>query len=171
MMRLGPGRIGGCAAGFTLLELIIGMLIVGLTLAVTYPALSRGSAAIDLRSAGRDVLNTFRYAREKAITEGIGSRVVLDREAGTVTLTDAYGEGMRQLTLKSGVRIVRLAIGNKEVLDGMLVVRFLPNGSTERAEVVIASRTGVMLAIVTDPITGGARVEAQSERGAERRRI
>ena len=52
--------------GFTLLELLIVVLVVGLVLAVSYPSLSRGSAVVHLRTTSRDVLNIFRYAREKA---------------------------------------------------------------------------------------------------------
>jgi len=169
-MRAARGGTIAGAGGFTLLEIILAMVIMGLALSVTYPALSRGSASLELRAAGRDLLNTLRYAREKAITEGAGSRVVLNREAGTVTLTDPYGEGMRQATLRSGVKIVRLAVGGEEILQGPLVVRFLPNGSTDPAEVVLESKTGVLLAIVTDPITGGARIVNEPARQAERRR-
>src|SRR5262245_38114851 len=77
---------GGPSQGFTLLELILAMLLMGLAVAVSYPTLSRGSASLELRAAGRDVLNIFRYAREKAITEGAGSRVVVERESGRITL-------------------------------------------------------------------------------------
>jgi Tfp pilus assembly protein FimT len=145
------------------------MLLMGLAVAVTYPALSRGSASLELRAAGRDVLNIFRYAREKAITEGIGSRVVVERETGRITLADAYGTGERWMKLRTGVMIAGLAVNGAEVLGGPLVVRFLPNGSTERAEVMLRSASGALLRIVTDPITGGARVESQAELGRERR--
>src|SRR5262245_55560599 len=145
--------------GFTLLELTIVLLIFGLSLAVTYPALQRGSASLQLRSAGRDVLNCLRYAREKAITEGAGSRVVFNRENQTATLTDAYGEGARTLQLSRDVRIARLIFAGQEVAEGGMMVRFLPNGSSEKAEIVLeVPRTGATLAIATDPITGGARM-------------
>jgi hypothetical protein len=41
-----------------------------------------------------------------------------------------------------------------------LVVRFLPNGSSDSAEVLLKSDKGSFLRIITDPITGGARIES-----------
>ncbi|PYV20035.1 MAG: hypothetical protein DMG07_00335 [Acidobacteria bacterium] len=165
---MSKGRRAGTAAGagFTLLELAIVMVLMGMALAVSIPALQRGSAALALRAAGRDVLNCLRYAREKAITEGTGSRVVFSPENQSVTLTDPYGEGARRLQLPRDVRFARLVLSGQEVREGPMAVRFLPNGSSENAEVVLESSQGAHLAIVTDPITGGARVVTEADRRA-----
>ena len=145
--------------GFTLLELIIVVVVIALVLTVSYPSLSRGSAAIKLRSTGRDVLNTFRYAREKAVTEQVGMRVTVDREKQELVLSDDLGDGSRRYALPEGVKIQRMIQGGTEVAEGPMVVRFLPNGSAEDAEVFLQSKTGAYLRVVTDPITGGARVD------------
>ncbi len=145
--------------GFTLVELIIVVVVIALVLAVSYPSLSRGSASIKLRAAGRDILSTFRYAREKAVTEQTGMRVTVDREKQEVTLSDDLGDGSRRYTLPRDIQIRRMLLGGIEVMEGPLIVRFLPNGSAEEAEVMLQSRTGSFLRIITDPITGGARVE------------
>ena len=145
--------------GFTLLELVIVVVVMAMVLGVSYPSLSGGSAAIKLRSTGRDILNTFRYAREKAVTEQTGMRVTVDREKQELTLSDDLGEGRRRYVLPAEVKIQRMALGGTEIKEGPLVVRFLPNGSAENAEVLLQSRTGYYLRIITDPITGGARVE------------
>jgi len=146
--------------GFTLLELMLTVLVTALVLAVTYPALSRGSTALHLRATGRDILSIFRYAREKAVTEQTGMKVTIDRETQRVTLTDAFGDGSRDYFLPQDVRIQRIALAGNEVLDGPLTVRFLPNGSSDSAEILIASATGSSLRIVSDPITGGASIQS-----------
>ena len=51
--------------GFTLLEVILSIIIIAAVLTVTLPSLSRGTAVFRLRSTGRDLVNTMRYAREK----------------------------------------------------------------------------------------------------------
>jgi prepilin-type N-terminal cleavage/methylation domain-containing protein len=145
--------------GFTLLELIIVVLVIALVMAVAYPSLSRGSTTIRLRATGRDILNTFRYAREKAVTEQTGMRVAVDREKQELILSDDLGDGSRRYGLPRDVKIYRLALAGTEVTEGPLVVRFLPNGSAENAEVLLKSDTGAYLRIITDPITGGARIE------------
>jgi general secretion pathway protein H len=146
--------------GFTLLELIIVVLVISLALAVTYPAMSRGSTSIRLRSTARDILNTFRTAREKAVTEQTGMRVMVDQKKQELVLSDDFGGGARRYRLPDDVRIQRVVSGGMEITEGPLFVRFLPNGSAENAEVLLESKTGGHLRIVTDPMTGGARIES-----------
>ncbi len=146
--------------GFTLLELLIVMLVISLVLALSYPSLSRGSTALHLRAAGRDVLNTFRYAREKAVSEQIGMKVTVDREKQRLFLSNYLGDGNREYVLPPDVKIQRIARANNEILEGALVVRFLPNGSADSAEIMLQSDTGSSLRIISDPITGGARIES-----------
>jgi prepilin-type N-terminal cleavage/methylation domain-containing protein len=148
--------------GFTLLELLIVVLVLALVLAVSYPSLSRGSASIQLRATGRDVLNTFRYAREKAVTEQIGMRVMVDRENQRLILANDLGDGNRIYVMPGEVKIHRIALGGKEITEGSVPIRFLPNGSSEAVEVLLKSDAGSFLRIISDPITGGARIESGS---------
>jgi general secretion pathway protein H len=146
--------------GFTLLELLIVVLLLALALSVTYPSISRGSTALHLRATARDVLNTFRYAREKSVTEQMGMIVTVDKGKQALVLSNDFGEGSRTYTLPADVKIQRIALAGNEILEGPLVVRFLPNGSSDSAEVLLKSIRGSILRIITDPITGGARIES-----------
>jgi len=152
--------------GFTLLELLVVMLVVALVLAVSYPSLSRGAQSLHLRATARDILNSFRYAREKAVTEQTGMMVTLDRENQELVLSDLLGDGMRSYRLPHDVKIQRMALAGAEVVRGPLVVRFLPNGGADSAEVLLQSEGGAMLRIVSDPISGGARIESGTGGGA-----
>ncbi len=145
--------------GFTLLELLIVVLVVVLVLAVTYPSLSRGSSSVRLRTTGRDVLNIFRYARERAVTEQVGMRVTVDREKQRLVVSDELGDGGRFYLLPQDVRMESLALGGKEIVAPSLVIRFLPNGSSDRGEVLLKSESGSRLRIICDPLAGGARIE------------
>jgi general secretion pathway protein H len=144
--------------GFTLLELLIVVVLLALALSFSYPSLSRGSTALHLRATGRDILGTFRYAREKAVTEQAGMVLTVDREKQTLVLSDSFREGSRKYSLPEDVKIHRITLGGSEVLEGPLMVRFMPNGSSDNAEIVLRSDTGAFLRIVSDPITGGARI-------------
>lgn len=146
--------------GFTLLELLIVVFVITLVMALSYPALSRGSTSLHLRSAGRDVLNVFRYARERAVTEQVRMKVTLDPAVQQVQLSDELGAGSRSYSLPRDVRIHALVFAGEAVAEGPIVVRYLPNGSSESAEVVLRAETGASLRVITDPITGGARIEA-----------
>lgn len=146
--------------GFTLLELLVVVVIIVSVTAIAYPSLSRSSTSLHLRTAGRDILNTFRYAREKAVTEQSGMQVACDKEKQELTLSDSAGKIVRNYPLPQDVKIFRLALGNNEILDNALIVRFLPNGSSERAQVILRSTSGAQLRIINDPLSGGVRINS-----------
>ena len=157
---LGLGSRISDPKGFSLLELVIVILVMGLVAAVSYPALSRGTTAFHLRAAGRDILNAVRYAHEKAITEQRGMKLVVNRAAQQVVLTDDFGEGGRTYTLPHDVRIESVVLEGQDLPEGILSIRFRSNGSAQSAMILLQSQTGAFLRIVTDPMTGGARVQA-----------
>ncbi len=153
--------------GFTLLEVALTIVIIAVVLSVTLPSISRGTDIFRLRATGRDLVNTMRYAREKAVTEQQETRVVVDREGHKVMLTDELGDGSRTLEVPKEIRVTRVVLAVEEIREGTLVIRFLPNGSADNAEIQIASARGSQLRVVTDSLTGGARVMPVEEGGAQ----
>ena len=144
--------------GFTLLELLVVIVIIVSVSAIAYPSLSRGSATLHLQTAGRDTLNTFRYAREKAVTEQTGMQLIFDKGKQELTLLDNLEKTVRSYPLPHDVKIFRMALGDKEILDDTLIVRFLPNGGSERAQVILRSDSGSQLRVINDPLSGGVQM-------------
>ena len=149
--------------GFTLLEIIVTLTVIVLVVAVSYPSLSRATASLSLRTTGRDILNTMRYAREKAVTEQVGMRVTVDQDNQVLRLTNDYGDGNRQYLMPENVRIRSVFLGGIEFVSGSSTFRFLPNGSSDTVEILIESKTGAHMRIISDPITGGACIRAGAE--------
>jgi prepilin-type N-terminal cleavage/methylation domain-containing protein len=145
-------------SGFTLLEMIVVVLVLALAVSVTYPSLMRGSSSLGLRACGRDVLNTFRLAKEKAITDQTNMIVTVDKEHGTLMLSNSLGDGLRTYNMPINVQINRIVLAGNEVADSFMNVRFLANGSADDAEVDLKSDSGLQIMVVTDPMTGGGRI-------------
>ena len=146
--------------GFTLLELIVVALILTLVLGIGYPSMSRGTSILNLQTASRDVLSTFRFAREKAISEQTSMMLIISRSEGRLELANILGEPMRSYTLPSGVSIQRMERSGSEVRDDIMTVRFAPNGNLENVGIRLASSGGSRrMQIISDPLGGGARVE------------
>jgi general secretion pathway protein H len=144
--------------GFSLLELILVLIVMSLVMAVTYPSMARGRTAFHLRAVGRDVVSALRAARESAVTEQKAMLVLVDIQAQQVTVSDDVGEGARVFQLPSDVKILGLTRNGEESVQGPLAIRFLPNGSSDDAQIMVKADSGASLRIVLDPITGGARV-------------
>jgi Tfp pilus assembly protein FimT len=150
-----------------MLELIVVMFILALAAALAYPSVSRGIHTLHLRATGRDVINVFRYAREKAVTEQTGMKVTVDKEKQQLILTNILGDGDRTYTLPDDVKIQLMKLGDEEVTNGPMTVRFLPNGSCESSEIVLQDEKKAWIQIVADPITGGARIKSDSREKAQ----
>ena len=149
--------------GFTLLELVLVLLVIGLVAAVTIPSLARGFASMQLRASARDVLNVFRQAKEKAVTEQTEMQITIDPSKQEFILADEVGDDEKRFSLPKEVIISRVSFGGSNVAQGPVFVRFLPNGSSETAEVEIKpGKGGPSIVIATDPIAGGARIKASA---------
>ena len=149
--------------GFTLLEIIITLTVITLALAVSYPSLSRGTTALSLRTTGRDILSILRYAREKAVTEQTGIRIAVDQDNQSVQMINDVDNSTRTYWLPEKVKIRGVFLEGVESDSGISSVRFLPNGSSNAVEIVIESKAGGFMKIVSDPITGVASIQPVSE--------
>ena len=66
-------------AGFTLLELLIGLSIIAIALALAVPSLSRSRASLAVRSSAYELASELRSARALARATNIEQRVTLDQ--------------------------------------------------------------------------------------------
>ena len=85
--------------------------------------------------------------------------VTVDRETRKLILSDEVGDGSRVYTPPHDIAIQQIFLAGQELKEGPLMIRFMPNGSCENAEIVLMSDKGGVIKVVTDPITGGARVQ------------
>jgi len=149
--------------GFSLLELILVMVVMSLVMAIAYPSMSRGRTAFHLRAVARDVINSLRVARETAVTEQKVMMVLIDAQAQQVTVSTDVGEDARTFHPPDDVKVTGLTSAGEEVLQSPLSIRFLPNGSSDDALILVKADTGAYLKIVLDPIIGSARVLSNEE--------
>jgi general secretion pathway protein H len=153
----GNSRLGR-EAGFSLLELVLVLVIMSLVMAVAYPSLSRGRTAFHLKAVGRDMIGSFRMAREKAVTEQRVMQVSIDVQNQQVTVSDDVGDDARSFRLPVDVKVTGLNRRGEEVVQGPWALRFLPNGSSEDGQVLLKADNGAQFRITIDPITGAARM-------------
>lgn len=151
------------APGFTLLELILVLVVMSLVLAVAYPSMSRGKTAFHLRAVGRDLISSIRAAREAAVTEQRVMQVLIDTQDQQVTVSSDVGEDPRVFKVPGDIQMQILTPAGEPVEPGTLIIRFLPNGSSDDALIAIKAETGAALKIALDPIMGSARILANEE--------
>ena len=70
--------------GFTLMELLVVLAILGLALVLAMPTLGRMFPGLELRSEAHDLVNLLREARARAIGRNEEVTVVIDLERGAL---------------------------------------------------------------------------------------
>jgi len=145
------------AGGFTLVEMIVVVMIVGLGSALVVPMVQGGWESREVRRAARQIASTMHYCRGEAVALGVPQSLVIDAWKNTIHTT---GWG-RWAVLTDKAVIERIAGGNP-LDDGVVQLLFFPNGSSSGAEVVLANRrdrTRSRLAVHLDPLVSSVRVE------------
>lgn len=77
---MGRDRSPAIARGFTLLELIVTLAVLGIAIAVVTPAIGRGTDGLRTRAEVASFAATLRHARERAIATQRPFRVSIDGE-------------------------------------------------------------------------------------------
>jgi general secretion pathway protein H len=143
--------------GFTLVEMVVVVMIIGLGSALVVPMVQGGWEAREVRRAARQIASTMHYCRGEAVALGVPQALVIDAWRNTIHTT---GWG-RWATLTDKAVIEQIAGGN-QLEDGVVQVLFFPNGSSSGADVTLANRrdpTRSRLAVHLDPLISSVRVE------------
>ena len=147
-------------AGFTLLETVVVMMIIGLASALALPMIEGGFEAREVRRAARQIASTMHFCRGEAVSLGAPQEMVIDAYRNTIHTT-----GWDRWAVLTERAIITDVHGGNALGDGMVQVLFFPNGSTSGAEVLLASRRDRFanrLRVALDPLLGSVRVEDTS---------
>jgi general secretion pathway protein H len=173
-------------SGFTLLELIVVLFILGLATALVAPVFTRSFGQLRLKAAARDLAALCRFARTQAITSQTVLEVVLDRGANAYWLrgpdwvvsrlggieqvaTAENPEQPWQVRLRQArVRPLPAGVTLKSVVldlgplreDERGAIAFFPQGSSTGGQVWVSDEKGRGYRIVVDPSIGLVRVRA-----------
>ncbi|MFQ5521157.1 MAG: prepilin-type N-terminal cleavage/methylation domain-containing protein [Candidatus Methylomirabilia bacterium] len=144
-------------AGFTLIELVVVLLILGLATGLVLPAVSRSVETVELRAQVAGFSAFLRYGRAQAITKRFAHEVRVEPEVPELTLFAAGSE-----TPKARKRLsprIRFSADP----PGARVVTFWPLGFSNGATFRLEAQSGQTYKVTVDPITG--RVSTHREAG------
>jgi len=143
--------------GFTFIEMIVVLVIVGLAAAVVVPALDAGLDSREVRRATRQIAATMHHMRTEALATGRMRRMRINPAENAIE-TDDHG---RWAVLTERAIIERVE-GGAMAGDGTVDILFYANGATSGADIVIASRrdrSSNRMRLMLDPLVGSIRVE------------
>lgn len=161
------------ASGFTLIELIIVLVLMGVITALVVPRLTRSLSRMNAESSARQIASILRLARSQAVTEKIPYLAMFDMDTHTLSvvgyqirkeedLSDAEIKrpmGPSVYVLPDGIRFKEGVLSNGETITtGAFQMAFFPGGGTSGGEVGLDDNEGRSFSIVLDTITGSVKI-------------
>jgi len=134
--------------GFTLLELLVVLTLIGLLLVVMPPLITSGGG-IGLEVAARDLASALRTAQSRAISQNREVALVLDLNAHRYRIDPAGAVHALPADLDLGLRTAR-----SELVDRATgAIRFFPDGSSTGGEITLGTEAQTVH-VAVDWLTG-----------------
>ncbi|MBI4888900.1 MAG: prepilin-type N-terminal cleavage/methylation domain-containing protein [Acidobacteria bacterium] len=138
-------------AGFTLIEALIVVALIGVMAAIAAPAVTAGIDRYTILSAGQQVVSTIRTARVQAVATNMILVVRFDYpDTGQYQIVDASNAAIGGVkTLASGISFS----------DGTTDVQFTTSGRANATTVVVTNGTADYDRTITVSISGQVKLE------------
>ena len=163
--------------GFTLFELLVVVLIIGLTSAFVMPRIAASLPGVQLKSTTRAVAASLRYARSKAVSESRPYVAIFDNtqkrlavEPIAKPIDAAILSSLREILNRSKLQKVyeipdeiELGVLNNNGVDedtDVFPIFFFPRGDSTGGKIVLQNPRRKQYTVTVDRITG--RVEIAS---------
>ncbi len=163
--------------GFTLVELMVVLVIVGVLSAITVPRLSGPLGSITQKTAAKRVCAVLRYARSEAVSRGSVFEFSIDSNTGRVFVIEkmksnfsAYDSPMDGVekdiseivfTLPGQITIDAGTLYSDRDENGLFCIKFYPNGRSSGGLLRISRDGSVSIfSINVSRVTGAVTVES-----------
>ena len=131
--------------GFTLVELLVALALVGMMVALVPASLGRLRESVDYHDTVRAVVSDLRAARQRAWVEGVEVRFMVDLAQGSFGLD---GRAMRSLPPPLQMRVT--VAGIEWSRQQAAAIRFLPQGGATGGSVDVLRPRGGGVRITVD---------------------
>ncbi len=152
-------------AGFTLLEIIIVMVIMGISLGIAGIMISKNKGSVEIKTFTKEISSFLRYARSHAVSEKKMYCLVIEQEEGVLRLfydkknvEDDEGNG-RFATVMSRTIPDDLEIILQDDDSKAPCIEFFPLGNSTGGVLEISNEKGTTYLISINMITGKIEVE------------
>jgi type II secretion system protein H len=153
-------RPGGSlnARGFTLLEVILTLFVLGVVAAISMPTIGRSADAIRTRAEIAGFSAVFRHAREQAITHQRPYAVVVDPVARTVSIKRVSTDAKKEEEKTERTRHLSDRLVVQAMLPPPATVTFQPQGISSGGEFRL-SANNIVYRVTVEAMTGRVKAE------------
>jgi general secretion pathway protein H len=155
--------------GFSLIELMVVLILIGLSVSLVVPSLSRFSKTIELKTAAKKISEILRYCRSEAVNKGLVYQVFFDSDLREVRVQSmeenredeqSGGKGYQKTySLPVGIQIGEMDIPSPQYSSGLPAIEFYPNGGSNGGSFLVNTQDRKGYKIKVHFLTGIVKVE------------
>ena len=123
------------SGGFTLFELLLVLMLMGMLYGLAAPMLGAGSTGVDMKAAARQLAAGLRKARSIAVTERREAVLTLDVEGRTFSLTG----DPKSYALSKKLELALFTAQSELVHEKTGGIRFFPDGTSTGGRVTVSA--------------------------------
>ncbi|HET9916622.1 MAG TPA: prepilin-type N-terminal cleavage/methylation domain-containing protein [Candidatus Binatia bacterium] len=144
---------GKDSRGFSLLELVLVLVVMGISMAIVVPNIGRRLREREVRSSALSLAAVARDLRSRALLDGTAQQLIVSMPQNAYLVPQK-----REIHLPQDVRIASIE-GGEAVERDTKRFYFFPNGSSLGGEIIIAdSANAISYSIRMEPLTGKIEV-------------
>jgi len=160
---------GNATKGYTLIELTVVVVLIGLFLALSIPRFRHTLVTDELKTTTRRIVGLLKGLRDEAIREQKVYIVHLDLESNYLWVeSDGMDEEERAMARERafkfprGIRILDVwCSGRGKKVDGEAVIRFSKKGYVEQAVIHLGAEDGREFSLALSPFLGKIKIYSE----------
>ncbi len=137
--------------GFTLVEVLLVLVILGITATVAVPAFGRLTARDEAAESSRELLELLRKVRGTAIDRGVATTLTLDPGTGRYWVSAGSKDGREDLAAGTLSLTTQLTLATRAP---RVRWTFAPTGAAYGDSVFVRGPSGLAVVVGADPWTG-----------------
>jgi len=159
----------GNKKGYTSIELILVVILIGLIITLTIPRFRSAILTDDLKATARRIVGTINELRNEAIRKHTAYILHFDLESNrfwfnSSDMTEEEQAFARKnaATIPKGVRIIDVLFKNdRKMVSGEISIRFTRKGYVQQSIIHLGSKDGRVFSLVLNPFLRRVKVTGQ----------